>query len=100
MKGAVLPDGTIVVVGNKHADMLDFEKTLIHEAVGHYGIERVIRQRRTVNLITKIDAQNGRLSVAGQRNGIIDERVKESVSKDKSDGELTPQQEKMIAVGK
>ena len=41
-KGVVLPDGKIIVVGNTHTDMRDLEATLLHEMVGHYGIDTVI----------------------------------------------------------
>lgn len=41
-KGVVLPDGKIIVVGNTHTDMLDLEATLLHEMIGHYGIDTVI----------------------------------------------------------
>ena len=41
-KGVVLGDGTIVVVGDQHANMTDLEETLYHEMVGHYGIDTVI----------------------------------------------------------
>ena len=45
-KGVVLPDGTIVVVGDAHTDMTDLEETLFHEMVGHYGIDTVIGLNR------------------------------------------------------
>lgn len=41
-KGVVLPDGKIIVVGNTHTDMRDLEATLLHEMIGHYGIDTVI----------------------------------------------------------
>ena len=45
-KGVVLGDGTIVVVGDQHANMTDLEETLYHEMVGHYGIDTVIGLNR------------------------------------------------------
>lgn len=41
-KGVVLPDGKIIIVGNTHTDMRDLEATLLHEMIGHYGIDTVI----------------------------------------------------------
>jgi len=42
LKGAVLPDGTVLIVGDQHANAIDLEKTIFHELVGHYGIDTVI----------------------------------------------------------
>lgn len=41
-KGAVLPDGTIVVIGDAHANTADMESTIAHEVVGHYGVDTVL----------------------------------------------------------
>lgn len=38
-KGAVLPDGTVVVIGNAHSNTADIQKTIAHEVVGHYGVD-------------------------------------------------------------
>lgn len=42
VQGAVFKDGTVLVVGDQHANMLDLEKTVAHELVGHYGIDTII----------------------------------------------------------
>jgi hypothetical protein len=98
MKGAVLPDGTIVVVGNKHANMLDFEKTLVHEAIGHYGVERIMGKETLVNLITRIDAQKGGFHKLANEMGVLDDVLAEIRTQREERGTLTPEQEKMIAV--
>ena len=98
MKGAVLPDGTIVVVGDKHANMLDFEKTLVHEAVGHYGVERIIGKDGLVNLISRIDAQKGGFHKLANEMGVLGDVLKEIREQREERGALTPEQEKMIAV--
>jgi translation initiation factor 2B subunit (eIF-2B alpha/beta/delta family) len=41
-KGAVLPDGTVVVIGEAHSNTVDMEKTVAHEVVGHYGVDTVL----------------------------------------------------------
>lgn len=38
-KGAVLPNGTVVVIGNAHSNTADIQKTIAHEVVGHYGVD-------------------------------------------------------------
>lgn len=45
-KGVVLPDGKIIIVGNTHTDMRDLEETLLHEMIGHYGIDTIIGHDR------------------------------------------------------
>jgi hypothetical protein len=42
VQGAVFSDGTVLVVGDQHADLKDLEATVAHELVGHYGIDTII----------------------------------------------------------
>jgi len=42
IKGAVMPDGTVVVVGETHKNTKDLEETIAHELIGHYGADVVI----------------------------------------------------------
>ena len=42
VQGAVFSDGTVLVVGDQHADLKDLEQTVFHELVGHYGIDTLI----------------------------------------------------------
>ena len=41
-KGVVLSDGKVIVVGDQHATLKDLEETVVHELIGHYGIDTVI----------------------------------------------------------
>ena len=41
-KGVVLSDGKVIVVGDQHANLKDLEETIVHELIGHYGIDTVI----------------------------------------------------------
>jgi len=59
VKGGVLPDGTIVVIGDQHTDALDLEKTLIHEAVGHYGVDVVLGPQGMMDLTKAIRTTEG-----------------------------------------
>ena len=54
-KGVVLPDGTIVVVGDQHATLQDLEETLFHEMIGHYGIDTVIGMSKLQTYANKTD---------------------------------------------
>ena len=42
VKGAVMKDGTIVVIGDMHSSVRDLEETIAHELIGHYGVESVL----------------------------------------------------------
>ena len=42
VQGGVFRDGTVLVIGDQHADLKDLEATVFHELVGHYGIDTVI----------------------------------------------------------
>lgn len=41
-KGAVLPDGTVIVIGDAHSNTADMQKTVAHEVVGHYGVDMLL----------------------------------------------------------
>ena len=55
VKGAVFPDGTVLVVGDQHADVTDLEQTIAHELIGHYGIDTVIGLDRLKSYVKKTD---------------------------------------------
>jgi hypothetical protein len=41
-KGAVMPDGTVIVVGEAHKSTADLQETIAHELIGHYGADMVL----------------------------------------------------------
>jgi hypothetical protein len=42
VQGGVMPDGTVVVIGNAHTDIADLEETIAHEIIGHYSVDTVL----------------------------------------------------------
>jgi hypothetical protein len=42
VKGAVMPDGRVVVIGEAHSSPKDVEETIAHELIGHYGADVVL----------------------------------------------------------
>lgn len=42
VQGGVMPDGTVVVIGNAHTDVADLEETIAHEIIGHYSVDTVL----------------------------------------------------------
>ena len=54
-RGAVFPDGTVLVVGDQHATVRDLEETIAHELIGHYGVDTVIGLSRLNDYAKKTD---------------------------------------------
>lgn len=66
VKGGVLPDGTVVVIGNHHNSLLDLEKTVAHE-LGHYGTDTLLGREGMDALYKALDKnKDGILGVARQ----------------------------------
>lgn len=66
VKGGVLPDGTIVVIGNHHTSLLDLEKTVAHE-LAHYGTDTLLGREGMDALYKALDKnKDGILGVARQ----------------------------------
>jgi hypothetical protein len=57
IKGAVMPDGTVVVIGNQHTNLADLELTVAHELVGHYGIDTFLGERGMIALLKAVEAR-------------------------------------------
>jgi hypothetical protein len=55
VQGAVFSDGTVLVVGDQHANLTDLEETVAHELVGHYGIDTLIGMPRLMEYAKKTD---------------------------------------------
>jgi len=71
VQGAVFRDGTILVVGDQHADLADLEATVFHEIVGHYGIDTIIGIPRLQAYANKTDLRKLALDIGGQK--LLDE---------------------------
>ena len=59
VKGGVLGDGTIVVIGDMHSSLKDLEQTFVHEAVGHYGVDIVLGPQGMLDLTKAIRTADG-----------------------------------------
>lgn len=58
-RGAILPDGTIVLIGNRHASVADLETTAVHEITGHYGVDTLLGDSGMKTLTKNVEAQSG-----------------------------------------
>lgn len=59
IRGGVKPDGTVFVIGGNHTDMVDLEKTIAHEFVGHYTFEGMLGPDGMKNLLGRVDKSLG-----------------------------------------
>ena len=71
VQGAVFSDGTVLVVGDQHADLKDLEATVFHELVGHYGIDTIVGIPRLQAYANKTDLRQLALDIGGQK--LLDE---------------------------
>ena len=55
VKGGVMPDGTVFVIVENHNNMLDLEKTLAHELIGHYSFDSLLGKDGMLNLMLRLD---------------------------------------------
>lgn len=68
-KGAVMPDGTVVVIGEAHKNTADLEATISHELIGHYGVDGILGKDGVQNLTNKLFAK-GNQHVAEVATGL------------------------------
>lgn len=59
VKGGVMPDGTIVIIGDMHSSLKDLEETLVHETIGHYGVDIVLGPDGMAQLVKAIRTSEG-----------------------------------------
>jgi len=59
IRGGVKPDGTVFVIGGNHVDMVDLEKTIAHEFVGHFTFEGMLGPDGMKNLLGRVDKSLG-----------------------------------------
>jgi len=74
VQGAVFSDGTVLVVGDQHADLKDLEATVFHELVGHYGIDTIIGIERLQAYANKTDLRKLAEEIGGQT--LVDEVIR------------------------
>jgi hypothetical protein len=67
VQGAVFNDGTVLVVGDQHADLKDLEATVAHELVGHYGIDTIIGIDKLQEYANKTDLRKLAEEIGGDK---------------------------------
>jgi len=74
-KGAVLADGTVVVIGDMHSSMRDLEETIAHEVVGHYGVEGAIGEKGIERIADQLYAKPGEVNRIAAALGVAEDVV-------------------------
>lgn len=67
VQGAVFNDGTVLVVGDQHANLKDLEATVAHELVGHYGIDTIIGIDKLQEYANKTDLRKLAEEIGGDK---------------------------------
>ena len=98
MKGAVLKDGTIVAIGDRHVDLQDFQSTLAHESIGHYAVDRLLGKKGLVDLGRKIEAQDGGIIRMAQEMGVLTDVMKAIQDARRDNPKLTPENEMLVSL--
>jgi hypothetical protein len=57
LKGAVFPDGSVLVIGEHHKTTQDLEETFAHELIGHYGVDTVLGPKEMKALVDRLFAK-------------------------------------------
>lgn len=76
VRGGVMPDGTVVVIGNAHTDLNDLQETIEHELIGHYAVDTLLGPEGMKALVKKVFAggEEGVLKLATEL-GVYDDVV-------------------------
>ena len=88
VKGGVLPDGTIVVIGNMHTSLTDLEETFVHEAVGHYGVDVLLGPDGMQQLTKDVRTSEGGIVGMAKALGVEEDTVKTAMAYEQQAREL------------
>ena len=75
LRGGVMPDGTVFIVADAHANIKDLNATLAHEITGHLGVENTLGQAGMDALAKKVIAQNGSVAKLADKLGVGEEAL-------------------------
>lgn len=73
VRGGVLPDGTVIIVSENHADMKDVERTLAHELIGHIGVEGLLGESGMKALAKQIQKTENSVFELAKKLGVLDD---------------------------
>ena len=75
VKGGVLPDGSVFIVAENHADAKDVQRTIAHEVTGHLGVENLIGEAGMDALAKRVAKQEGGVMGLAEKLGVQEEAL-------------------------
>lgn len=57
--GAVMPDGTVLVIGEAHNNIADLQETIAHELIGHYSVETLLGPQGMQKFVDELFSRPG-----------------------------------------
>ena len=75
VKGGVLPDGSVFIVAENHADVKDVQRTIAHEVTGHLGVENLIGEAGMDALAKRVAKQEGGVMGLAEKLGVQEEAL-------------------------
>ena len=75
VKGGVLPDGSVFIVAENHADVKDVQRTIAHEVTGHLGVESLIGEAGMDALAKRVAKQEGGVLGLAEKLGVQEEAL-------------------------
>jgi hypothetical protein len=75
VKGGVLPDGSVFIVAENHADVKDVQRTIAHEVTGHLGVENLIGEAGMDALAKRVAKQEGGVLGLAEKLGVQEEAL-------------------------
>lgn len=77
VRGGVMPDGTVFVIAGNHNNMVDLEKTIAHELIGHYAFDGLLGPDGLRMLLQRVKNAFGTdknpVGVLAQKLGLVEE---------------------------
>jgi hypothetical protein len=73
VKGAVMPDGTVLIIGDTHESIKDLEETVAHELTGHYGVDALLGESGMKSLLASVEKFDGGMMGMAEKLGVADD---------------------------
>jgi hypothetical protein len=73
VKGAVMPDGTVLIIGDTHGSIKDLEETVAHELTGHYGVDALLGESGMKSLLASVEKFDGGMMGMAEKLGVADD---------------------------
>jgi hypothetical protein len=73
IRGAVMPDGKVLIVAGNHTDIKDVKSTIAHELIGHVGVDGLLGEAGMRALAKKIQKDENSVFELAKKLGVFDD---------------------------